>query len=84
MISTPMTPVHGNWEVVRTRRFDHFWPFSWDIGHYFFAPGSISTTQETRYMIIGTSLELVDSVISGRFHGLMLTVFAFGDDFNDS
>ena len=30
-----MTRVHENWDVVKTRRFGHFWPFSWAIAHSF-------------------------------------------------
>ena len=26
-------PVHENWGVIKTRRFGHFWPFSWAIAH---------------------------------------------------
>ena len=34
-ISTPFARVHENWDVVKTRRFAHFWPFSWAITHSF-------------------------------------------------
>ena len=28
-------PVHENWDDVKTRRFGHFWLFSWAIAHSF-------------------------------------------------
>ena len=34
-ISTALARVHENWDVVKTRRFAHFWPFSWAITHSF-------------------------------------------------
>ena len=35
MISTALARVHENWNVVKTRRSGHFWPFSWAIAHNF-------------------------------------------------
>ena len=55
--------------VVKTRRFGHFWPFSW-ASTQFLAPGTISTARDPGYTKIGTSSKLVDYVISGRFRGL--------------
>ena len=50
----------------------------------FFAPETISTAHDLGYMIIGKSSKVVDLVISGRFRGLLHTVFGSGDDFNGS
>ena len=46
-------------------------------------PGTISMTHDPRYTVIGMSSELVDLVKFGRFRGLFVTVFGFGDDFNN-
>ena len=67
--------VHKNWDVIKARRFGHFWPFLWVIAHNFFDPETISTAHDTGYTKIGTSSKLTDLVISGRFHGQMHTVF---------
>ena len=34
-----LTEGNENWDVVKTRRFCHFWPFSWAIAHSFFGFG---------------------------------------------
>ena len=44
-----------NLDVVKSRRFGHFWPFSWDIAHSFLAQGTISTDHDPEYTKIGTS-----------------------------
>ena len=77
-------PVHENWDVVKTRRFGHFWPFSWTVAHSFLALRTISTASDPGYTKIWTSSKLVDFVISGRFCGVQHTVFGFEDDFNGS
>ena len=38
-ISIARDSVHENWDVVKARRFGHFWPFSWAIAHNFFGSG---------------------------------------------
>ena len=54
----------------KTRRFGHFWPFSWAIAHNLFAPETISAACDSGYMLIGKLLKPVDLVISIRFYGL--------------
>ena len=31
----PLTPVHESSGILKTRDFEHFWPFSWAIVHGF-------------------------------------------------
>ena len=70
-ISTARDPrVHANWDVIKTHRFGHFWPFSWAIAHIFLASEMISTSHDPGYTKIGTSSKLVDLVISGSFREL--------------
>ena len=68
--STSLTMSTENWDAVKTRRFGHFWPFSWDIAQVFLALGTISTVGDPGYMKIRMSSKIFDLVISDHFRGL--------------
>ena len=69
-----MTPVHENWDIVKTRRFGYLWPFS-GLQHLFLASGAISTARDPPV------LENWDIVKTRRFGHFWPFSWAIGHSF---